>query len=123
MNKEEFADWRSQFVTSNQDKQGLRYAPFCFTEHGILMLSNILSSERAIQMNVYIIRVFIRLRELILQDKAVLVRLEQLERRIDKHTEKIELLFTYVSKLIEKPEVAVVEVKGFEIKTKKPTPQ
>lgn len=47
MNKKEFANWRSQFATSNEDKQGLRYAPFCFTEQGVTMLSCVLNSDRA----------------------------------------------------------------------------
>lgn len=54
MNKEEFEDWRTQNATSKEDKQGLRYAPFCFTEQGVTMLSCVLSSERAIMVNIQI---------------------------------------------------------------------
>jgi ORF6N domain len=57
MNKTEFEDWRSQNVTSKEDKQGLRHAPFCFTEQGVTMLSCVLNSERAIAVNIQIIRV------------------------------------------------------------------
>ncbi len=52
MTKEEFVNWRSQFVTSNSDRMGLRYAPFCFTEQGVTMLSCVLNSQRAIQLNI-----------------------------------------------------------------------
>jgi hypothetical protein len=58
MTSEELENWRSQFVTSNSDKMGLRYAPFCFTEQGVAMLSSVLNSETAIQVNIQIIRVF-----------------------------------------------------------------
>lgn len=56
MTKEELENWRSQFVTSKEDRQGLRYMPFCFTEQGVTMLSCVLNSERAIHVNIQIIR-------------------------------------------------------------------
>jgi hypothetical protein len=56
MSAEELNNWRSQIVTSNSDKMGLRYPPFCFTEHGVIMLASILNSDRAIQTNVQIVR-------------------------------------------------------------------
>jgi len=62
LNKTEFENWRSQFVTSNADKMGLRYAPMVFTEHGVLMLSSVLKSEKAIQVNIQIMRTFSKLR-------------------------------------------------------------
>ena len=52
MNKEEFENWRSHFVTSREDRQGLRYMPFCFTKQGVTMLSCILKGERAIHVNI-----------------------------------------------------------------------
>ena len=52
LNKSEFENWRSQFVTSNSDKMGLRYFPMVFTEHGVLMLSSVLKSDKAIQTNI-----------------------------------------------------------------------
>ncbi len=52
LTKEEFANWRSQFVTSNSEKMGLRYFPMVFTEHGVLMLSSVLNSDKAIQANI-----------------------------------------------------------------------
>ena len=51
MTEEEFNNWRSQFVTSNSDRMGLRYKPFCFTEHGVLQSAKVLKSNRAKQMN------------------------------------------------------------------------
>lgn len=54
MGKEEFEDWRTQNATSKGDKQGLRYAPFCFTEQGVAMLSCLLNSDRAIAVNILV---------------------------------------------------------------------
>lgn len=102
MNKEELENWRSQFVTSKEDRQGLRYMPFCFTEQGVTMLSCILNSERAIHVNIQIIRIYTRIREMLLLHKDVSLLVEQVERKLLKQDEKIELLFTYLSKFIEK---------------------
>ena len=52
LNEQEFKEWRSQFVTSNEDKMGLRYAPYAFTEDGVAQLSTVLVSERAIKVNI-----------------------------------------------------------------------
>jgi hypothetical protein len=82
MTKIEFANWRSHFVTSKSDTMGLRYAPFCFTEQGLTMLSCILNSKRAIEVNIKIIRVFTRMREVFLTQKDILLKLEQLERNV-----------------------------------------
>jgi ORF6N domain len=80
MTGEELDNWRSQFVTSKQDRQGLRDAPFCFTEQGATMLSCLLNSERAISVNILIIRVFTKLREMVLAHKDILIKLEQIEK-------------------------------------------
>jgi hypothetical protein len=53
LSREEFQNWRSQFVTSKSDRMGLRYAPMVFTEQGVAMLSSVLNSKRAIQVNIY----------------------------------------------------------------------
>lgn len=84
-------------------KQALGGAlPYVFTEHGVLMLSNVLKSERAIQMSIRIIEIFVKLREMLLLHKDVSLLVEQVEKRLVKQDEKIELLFTYLSKFIEK---------------------
>ncbi|WP_255431188.1 ORF6N domain-containing protein [Pedobacter sp. N36a] len=84
-------------------KQALGGAlPYVFTEHGVLMLSNVLKSERAIQMSICIIEIFVKLREMLLLHKDVSLQVEQVEKRLVKQDEKIELLFTYLSKFIEK---------------------
>lgn len=103
MNKDELENWRSQNVTSKEYRQGLRYAPFCFTEQGVTMLSCILNSERAIAVNIRVIRVFTKMREMLLTHKDILLKLEQLERKVTAHDENIRLIFTALKKLLNSP--------------------
>ena len=104
MSEEELENWRSQFVTSNSLKMGLRYKPFCFTEHGVLMLSSVLRSEQAVQVNIQIMRVYNKLKELLFVHKDILLKLEKLERATNKHDGDIQTIFAYIKKLIEQPE-------------------
>jgi len=80
---EEIRSLRSQFATSKQGRGGRRYAPLVFTEQGIAMLSTVLNSERAIQVNIEIMRAFVRLREMIATHKELARKLEALEKRYD----------------------------------------
>jgi|SRR5882724_4976405 len=105
LSAEEFQEWRSQFGTSNEgDKMGLRYAPYVFTEQGVAMLSSVLNSERAIKVNIQIIRIFTRMRELLLTHKDILLKLEQLERKVTGHDEDIQLIFKYLKQLLNPPQ-------------------
>lgn len=79
--------------------------PYAFTEHGVLMLSNVLKSERAIQMSIRIIEIFVMLRETLLLYKDVSLLVEQVEKKLFKQDEKIELLFNYLTKFIEKDDM------------------
>ena len=105
MNEVEFENWRSQNVTSNSDKLGLRYAPFCFTEQGVTMLSCILNSERAIAVNIQVIRIFTRMREMLLTHKDILWQLEKIEQKLSGHDKEIETIFHYLKQLIHHPPV------------------
>ena len=89
---------------------GLRYAPFCFTEQGVTMLSCILNSERAIAVNILIIRVFAKMRKMLLTHKDILIKLEQIERnmlkqdvRVDKHEEDIQMILEALKELLNPP--------------------
>jgi len=93
---------RSQIATLKRG-QNIKYLPFAFTEHGVLMLSSVLRSEQAVQVNIQIMRVYSKMKELLLMHKDILVKLEQLERKTDKHDEQIELIFDYIKKLVEEP--------------------
>ena len=103
MTEKELENWRSHFVTSNSLKMGLRYKPFCFTEHGVLMLSSVLRSEQAVQVNIQLMRVYNKLKELLFLHKDILLKLEKLERATDKHDGEIQTIFAYIKKLIEQP--------------------
>ncbi len=103
MSKEEFQDWRSQFATSNSDIMGLRHAPFCFTEQGVAMLSSVLNSKQAIDVNIHIIRVFTKMREMLLTHKDILLKLEQLEKATLKNSNDVQIIFTALKQLLDPP--------------------
>ncbi len=100
MTKKEFENWRTHFASSNSDKMGLRYAPFCFTEQGATMLSCILSSERAIQVNIQIIRIFTKMKELLLTNKDILLKLEKMEKDVKENKEDIAMIFEALKQLL-----------------------
>lgn len=103
LRKEEFANWKSRFVTSNADKMGLRKRPLAFTEHGILMLSSVLRSPRAVQVNIQIMRTFVKLRELMVTHRNLARKIEELEAKFRKHDENFVVVFAAIKKLLEVP--------------------
>lgn len=84
LTKEELENWRYQFGTSNKEKMGLRVQPFVFTEQGVTMLSSVLRSPKAIQVNISIIRIFVKMRKLLASEESLSDRLDQLEKGSDK---------------------------------------
>jgi hypothetical protein len=111
LTKEEFENWRSQFATSNSDKMGLRYAPMVFTEHGVLMLSSVLSSEKAIQTNIQIIRIFTKIRRMLVDTTELRLDVETIKKKIENQGKNIELVFQYLDELIEKKETKIERAK------------
>jgi hypothetical protein len=104
LSDEEFQDWRSQFGTSNEsDKMGLRYAPYVFTEQGVAMLSSVLGSSRAITVNIQIMRIYTKMRELLLTHKDILLKLEQMERQVVQNSEDIQMIFAALKELLNPP--------------------
>jgi hypothetical protein len=101
---EELQIWRSQFVTSNQDKMGLRYSPFAFTETGVAQLSGVLNSERAILINNQIMRVFIKMRSMLMDTLTLKLDIEEIKKKLESQDKNIELVFNYLDELIEKQE-------------------
>lgn len=75
------------------------YLPYAFTEHGILMLANVIKSERAIKMSIRIIEIFVRMREMLLAYKDILHKLEEIEKKYTDHDQKIMLIFEYLKQL------------------------
>jgi len=97
LTKTEADSLRSQFATLKTGRgEHRKYSPLVFTEQGIAMLSSVLSSERAAQVNIYIIRVFTRLRELLASHK-------ELRDKVDEHDEKLKVVFETIRKLLTPP--------------------
>lgn len=114
LNQSEFEDWRSQFVMSNSDRMGLRWKPFVFTEQGIAMLSSVLKSERAIRMNIIIMRAFVKLRQILVSHTELAQKFKELEGRVDKHDSDIREIFDAIRKMLtieEKPKRKI----GFQV--------
>ena len=94
---------RFQFETSNEGRGGHRYLPHAFTEHGVAMLSSVLNSKRAVQVNILIIRAFVKLREMLSTHKDLARKLEELEKKYQAHDVQIKVVFDAIRKLIEQP--------------------
>lgn len=93
--------------------------PYVFTEHGVLMLANVLKSEQAIQVSIRIIEVFVKLREMLLDNTEVRLAIEKLERKTENNTKNIEVVFKYFDELLEKQENPKPRTQiGFKIKKK-----
>jgi len=107
LNKQEFANWRSQFVTSNSEKMGLRHPPMAFKEQGVAMLSSVLNSKIAIQVNIQIIRAFVQLRQEQINYDKVQAKIDKIEREIKgqltEHHDKIQLILEAIKQLIAPP--------------------
>ncbi len=117
LTRSEFENLRSQIVTSSWG--GLRYLPCAFTEQGVAMLSGILNSDRAIQVNIAIMRAFIQLRRFLESNKQLAGKFEDLEKAVSSHDEKIQLIFSAIKQLIEEKEnPAVRNPVGYKIQGK-----
>jgi hypothetical protein len=112
LTKAEFINWRSQFVTSKSDKIGLRYKPMVFTEQGVAMLSSVLRSKRAIKVNIQIMRVFIKLRQMYISHKDLKQKIIAMERKYDK---QFQIVFEAIKQLVaadQKPKPKIGYVKA-----------
>lgn len=99
----EFEFLRTQFASSKTQRGGTRYLPMAFTEQGVAMLSSVLNSKTAIQMNIQIMRVFTKMRELMLIHKDVLLYLEKLDKKVARHDEDISMILQCIKELLNPP--------------------
>jgi hypothetical protein len=99
LTSEEAESLRSQNATSNKGRGGSRYLPYAFTEHGVVMLSSVLNSDRAIQMSILVVNAFVRMRELITANKDLATRIEKLERGHHRTGSVIEVLVEDIDRL------------------------
>jgi len=109
LSADEAAVLRSQIATSKPTgRGGRRYHPYAFTEHGAIMAATILASRRAIEMSIYVVRAFVRLRELLNSNRELARRFEQLEARLDKklteHDQAIAAILAAIRELMQPPE-------------------
>lgn len=95
---------RSQIATSNEGRGGRRYAPYVFTEQGVAMLSGVLRSDRAIAVNIEIMRAFVELRRVASSYAAIEKRLEEIERGLSGHDEQLNQIFKTLRQLISSPD-------------------
>jgi len=114
LSAEEYDSLRFQFGTLKRGQHS-KYLPFVFTQEGVAMLSGVLRSPRAVQVNVAIMRAFVRLRETLSLHKELAHKLADLERKIENHDENIRSLFDAIRQLMTPPETPRREI-GFHVK-------
>lgn len=109
LSKNEFENLRSQFGTSKWG--GTRYTPYAFTEQGIAMLSSVLNSQTAIKVNIQIIRVFNKLRQIFTDNLSLKLEIEEIKKKLSHQNKNIELVFSYLDELLEKKENQIPRTK------------
>jgi ORF6N domain len=120
MTPEELKTWKSQIVISKSERMGLRKPPNVFTEQGVAMLSSVLNSDRAILVNIQIIRIFTKMRTMLESHKEILKKLDTLERKDIEQDDNIALIFEYLKQLEQSKQenIAFKERKRIGFKTK-----
>lgn len=114
LSMEESDSLRSQIATSKPGRGGRRYSPFAFTEHGAIMAATVLNSERAVEMSVFVVRAFVRLRELLATNQQLASKIDELEQRLDTHDASIQELIEAIRELMA-PEPATGRSIGFQL--------
>ena len=108
---------RLQNATSNKHRGGRRYAPYAFTEHGAIMAAAVLNSEKAVEMSIFVVRAFVRLREMLSANRRLAAKIEELDRKLESHDTAIIDLMEAIKELIA-PEPASSRKIGFELPKK-----
>ena len=103
LSKKEMTALRSQFVISDNGRGGRRYRPYAFTEHGATMAATVLNSERAVEMSIFVIRAFVRLRAALIANQQIAAKLTELEGRLEGHDTDIQELVEAVRELMSPP--------------------
>ncbi len=109
----------SQIVMSPGKHRGKRYRPYAFTEQGVAMLSSALNSERAIKVNIAIMRAFVKLRQILETNRELAKKFSELERRVGKHDEEIDAILEAIRQLMAPPDRPRREI-GFHVREKAP---
>ena len=114
LSAEESDALRSQSATSKTGRGGRRYAPYAFTEHGAIMAATVLNSERAVEMSGFVVRAFVRLREMLATNHQLASKIDELEQRLDTHDASIQELIEAIRELMA-PEPAKGRRIGFQL--------
>jgi phage regulator Rha-like protein len=96
----EYRSLRSQIVTSNSSRGGRRYLPHAFTEHGAIMAATVLNSKRAIEMSVFVVRAFVRMREALAANRQIVTKLSEIEKRLEGHDVELQELVDAIRELM-----------------------
>jgi phage regulator Rha-like protein len=100
LNAKESEVLRSQSATSKETRGGRRYLPYAFTEHGAIMAATVLNSKRAVEMSVFVVRAFVRLREMLASNRRLAAKIDELEQRLDTHDASIQELIEAIKELM-----------------------
>jgi len=114
LKRQELTILKSQIATSSSHG-GRRKLPWVFTEHGAIMLASVLNSERAVEMSVFIVRAFAQMREMLLSNRGLAAKLDELENRISDHDGTITDLVTAIRQLLDQPDAPPREI-GFHVR-------
>lgn len=106
LSREEYQNLRFQIGTTSPEHGGRRYMPFALTEQGVAMLSTVLRSRRAVQINIMIMRAFVRLRQLVSLNRALAKRLATIERKLMGHDVDIQKVYEIIQEMQESPNIA-----------------
>jgi len=106
---------RSQIATSKKGRGGRRYPPHAFTEHGAIMAATVLNSKRAIEMSVFVVRAFVRMRELLVKNRQLAAKINELDRRLETHDTAIQELVDAIKELMIPAETTKKHKIGFQL--------
>lgn len=104
LSQEEYSSLRSQIGTLKRGEHA-KYPPMVFTEQGVSMLSSVLNSKTAIKVNIQIMRIFTRIRQMLMDNTELRLAIEEIKRKTENNTKNIEVVFQYLDELIEKKEL------------------
>jgi len=118
LSDEEARNLKSHFATSSSGHGGRRKLPLAFTEHGALMAASVLNSPRAVEVSVYVVRAFVRMREMLAAHEELSEKLAELESRVDGHDENISALMEAIRQLLAPPDPPHRKI-GFRVRERK----
>jgi len=106
---------RLQIATSSQKHGGRRYLPYAFTEHGAIMAATVLNSKRAIEMSVFVVRAFVRMREMLVKNRQLAAKINELDHRLETHDTAIQELIDAIKELMIPAETTRKHKIGFQL--------